>query len=79
MRVRLTRVSGGTALRTDTVEGIAESPPTPGQPFTVIAPGLEFGTRVVSTSPVLDVECAAYCFQTESGSVYRVDILEEPS
>lgn len=78
MRLRLTRLSGGKALRTDSVEGEGELPEV-GKPFQLTGPGLEFGTRWVTTSPVVvwvHVEGSnEYDIQTRSGSVYLVEVL----
>lgn len=77
MKLRLTRVKGGTALRTDSVEGEGELPER-GKRFELTGPGLEFGTRWVTTSPVESVEMRAdgsFDVTTHSGSVYHVEVV----
>lgn len=65
-------------LRTDEVIGISENPPTIGQRFTIRGEGLEFGMRLVSTSPVQHVEhdekTKTYLIRTLN-SLYRVEEL----
>lgn len=57
MRVRLERLeSTHRNLRTDHVEGDAERMPQVGVCFRMLAPGLEFGTRFIETSPVVRVD-----------------------
>jgi hypothetical protein len=78
MRVRLTRVIGGSALRTDTVDGEATYPPREGHIFELIGVGLEFGSRLVTTSLVTKVHGDG-SFETRTGSRYHVAPLEGPA
>lgn len=77
MNVKLIRVKGGTALRTDSVTGETSTTPAVGERFWLSGEGLEFGTRSVITSPVVEL-LPNGCFRTESGSVYRLEVLDEP-
>jgi hypothetical protein len=77
MKVRLTRIIGGSKLRTDSVDGEATYPPMVGRCFEMSGQGLDFGTRLVSTSPVVEVSGDGK-FTTESGSVYHIELLERP-
>jgi len=83
MKVKLTRMAGGTALRTAIVEGTCDSLPEEGKRFVLLAKPLEMGScRVVETSPVVKVElpeCEGeeYVLTTRSGSKYHVEILKE--
>lgn len=70
----LRRIHAGQALRTSVIEGFTVKHPTVGEPFFMNAEGLEFGTRVVNTSPVKEVHGAGF-FLTESGSIYHLQIL----
>ena len=75
MRVRLTRMTGGSALRTDSVEGETDDMPTVGQPFFLSAPPLVEGRiRLVNTTRVVALHDDGE-FTTESGSRYRVETL----
>ena len=48
----MSRVVGGEALRTSSVEGAFTTLPTKGDSFAIVGEGLVFGTRMVTTSPV---------------------------
>jgi hypothetical protein len=74
--VRLTRLAGGARLRTDEVEGFAEELPRTGDRFEMTAPGLEFGTRHITTSQIVATHPNGE-FTTKSGSRYRVEILAD--
>lgn len=54
-KVRLYKItSTHQNVRTDIIDGVAPSLPEPGQSFCLWGKGLEFGTRMVATTPVLD-------------------------
>ncbi len=75
MKVRLTRLVGGAALRTDSIEGEANEMPATGQQFYMSAPPLAEGNcRWVNTSTVVELHDAGE-FTTKSGSRYRVELL----
>ena len=76
MRYRLTRRRGGSGLRTDIVEGDGD-PPRIGRSFQLVGKGLEFGSRLVTTSPVrgIGVEDDHLILETESGSLYQLEQL----
>lgn len=77
-KVKLTKVkSTNTNLRTDTVEGVTNSLPEVGKVVRIFGEGLEFGTRVVTTSTVQSVEKISneYVFNTLN-STYKLEILE---
>jgi hypothetical protein len=54
--------------------------PAVGERFQCLGEGVEFGIRVISTSPVIDVEFipedggGEYNFKTESGSSYTLEL-----
>jgi hypothetical protein len=76
-KVKLTRVASNHArLRTDTVEGECSLLPTVGECFIMTAPGLEFGTRFVNTSPVKEIikDGSTERFKTEN-SEYQLELL----
>lgn len=77
-RVRLSKYKGGKALRTDSVEGAILSSPYLGRKLVIEGEGLEFGTRIVSTSPIVQMEYKGRFLEitTESGSVYRIEEIE---
>lgn len=66
-------------MRTDVVEGITHELPKVGESFVMLSEGLEFGTRMVNTSPVQNIETIDNKHQlfTESGSLYEVEVLGE--
>lgn len=82
MKVRLTRVTGGSGLRTDTVEGHADRPPRVGHRFVMYAQSLDVHDddlaylRTVDTSPVANIGSNGL-FTTETGSVYRLEIIDK--
>jgi hypothetical protein len=79
-RCRLTRIQGGTSLRTDFVEGVCEHGPEVGQQFKMAASPLTTAgdMRLVHTSSITTIEKISeetfHCF-TASGSLYRVELL----
>lgn len=81
--VKFTKVHNNhNRVRTDEIVGITKNLPKEGEIFVLIGEGLEFGTRVVNTSPVkmlLENENnpGEYLLHTESGSIYQVNILGE--
>lgn len=79
-KVRMTRIAGGSALRTSVIEGeTTRRLPNIGQQFRMTGVGLEFGTRMVNTSPVVsfteNTETGAREITTESGSVYLLEFI----
>ncbi len=79
MKVRLFRVDGCEALRTPWVDGEAVYPPRVGKSFELHAEPLDpaFDGRLVTTSRVVEIKGDGL-FRTESGSLYRVEVLEGP-
>lgn len=75
--VRLEKIrSNHDNLRTDFVEGFTSTLPTIGNVFTMASKGLEFGMRLIQTSPILSVERIKdeFVFQTVN-SLYKLEIL----
>lgn len=67
MKVILTKVSRNqNAMRTPGCEGDCDELPAVGKPFTLLAPGLEFGIRVITTSTVVSLTDDG--FQTENST-----------
>jgi hypothetical protein len=79
MRVRLTRLAGGAAMREDSIVGEAIYPPRIGKPFEMTAPPLDsaYDIRLVNTSIVVAVHYKGV-FTTQSGSRYVIELLETP-
>lgn len=83
--VKITKVAGGAALRTNTVEGVALEPARVGRRFSIIndrpiEQSPEVNSRLVSTSRVQSIEQSpdnpkVYFLNTESGSRYLVEEL----
>lgn len=61
------------------VEVAFENYPTIGERFVCFGEGVEFGTRLVSTSPVvsMSIKGGVIEFHTESGSIYTLVRKEE--
>lgn len=80
-RVRLTRISGGEALRSDTVEGVTSSLPQCGRMFVMQASPLNPAAfvRQVNTSQVTKIEYtdAARLLHTQTGSIYELEVLDD--
>lgn len=77
--VRLTKIhSLHNNLRTDTIEGVTNNLPETGSSFIMFAEGLDFGTRVITTSLVQNVEQIGneYLFRTLN-SAYKLEVLGE--
>ena len=78
IKVKLTRItSNHNNLRTDSVEGETEQLPTPGEDFVLLGVGLEFGTRMVRTTPVgevMNLSEKEMEFKTKN-SHYRLELL----
>lgn len=71
--VKMTKLSDNqNALRTNEIEGFCFELPQVGQPFVMYGEGIEFGTRIVSTSLVQEV--ADNKFKTLN-SQYQLDVL----
>ena len=65
-------------VRTDEVLGKTDELPQVGKPFVLIGEGLEFANRLVSTSPVKEIERHQpdlFVLTTESDSIYHVQVL----
>ena len=78
INVSLTRLEGGSALRTYSVNGRCLNLPEEGQQFSMMTAPLEGGTfRLVSTSivKVLEQRENEYFLTTESGSRYHVQVV----
>ena len=78
-QVKLTKLrSSHKNLRTDVVEGIALDLPKEGDYFQIFGEGLEFGTRVVTTTAIQKVEKLGneYLFHTLN-STYKLEVLDE--
>jgi hypothetical protein len=88
----LTRLRGGQALRTDSIDGQCDNFPTEGEQFEIMSSALDEqirnagGFRLVRTSQVDEIglieivgECLDWSFKTRTGSVYRVRIWQEGS
>lgn len=84
-KVKFTRIaSNHTRLRTDTVEGECDMLPAIGHCFFMTGPGLEFGVRLVNTSPVKEIikdeivlttpEQRIVVFKTEN-SEYQLEVI----
>lgn len=77
-KVRFQKISNNhNRLRSDDIEGVTNELPTEGKSFVFFGKGLEFGTRVVNTSPVKIVlqKDDEYILHTESGSIYQVNLI----
>lgn len=87
MKAKITRLHKGKGLRTDTVEGETDTYPVVGRSFLLLGKGLDYGMRVVRTSPVqkiireteredltTDTGYETYIVTTETGSEYQVEI-----
>ncbi len=63
-------------LRTDTVQGTFE-PPEIGKSFILYGEGLEFGVRVIQTTPIKELtkEEKGFCFKTMN-STYKLSVEE---
>ena len=81
MKGTLTKVKGGQAMRTDTIEGSFREWPKPGERFFMIAPPLDptATVRVFTTSRIVSIDDDILAggnrmvvFTTESGSQYEV-------
>jgi hypothetical protein len=83
MKVKLTKMAGGSALRTPIVDGTCEDLPAEGKSFVMLAAPLERGdARAVYTSPVVKIErpeCEGeeYVITTHSGSKYHIEVIKE--
>lgn len=81
MKARLTRISNGQALRTNTVEGDVNSEPKVGTSFEIFSKPLTIGAsfRYVTTSEVksLEPDGDSIKFTTISGSVYLYEPVSE--
>jgi len=77
--VKFTKVKNNhNRIRTDEVLGKTDELPQVGKPFILIGEGLEFGNRMVNTSPVKEIERHQpnlFVLTTESGSIYHVQVL----
>ena len=73
--VTLSKVLGGSRVRTETVTGMCENYPVIGESFAMVAESLTFGLdlRIVRTSPVknIDKQDNIIVFETEN-STYQL-------
>jgi hypothetical protein len=81
LKVRLSKVVGGEAVRTSEVVGTAAKLPGKGEQLVVLADPIVTGTtgRRVNTSPVVSYEdvAAGRLIRTKSGSQYFIEVLEK--
>ncbi len=83
MKIKLTKTkSTNNRLRTSTILGITRRLPKLDERFEMVAEGLKFGTRVISTSPVTKIFSASsheekntLSFTTQN-STYTLNILQ---
>lgn len=66
-------------LRDGVIEGVTHELPELEKSFVFLGDGKLFGTRVVNTSPVKNIEIIGNKYQlfTESGSLYEVEVVGE--
>lgn len=75
--IKLTKItSAHNNLRTNEVVGKCCELPKVGEIFVMYAEGLEYGTRMISTSPVKEVHELG--FKTEN-SEYKLEVLTTPA
>lgn len=68
-------------LRTNSMNGYFEEFPKVGEPFRILGKGLEFGTRIIHTTPITEIleeKEDLIVFKTLN-STYRVSLLSENS
>lgn len=81
INVKLTKISDNkNNLRTNEIIGYCLSLPTVGKSFTIFGEGIEFGTRMITTSLVVemseqDSDEKIIIFRTQN-SLYRVELLD---
>jgi len=77
MKIKMTKISGGNALRTESVIGSTDDEPVIGVPFVMFAKPIDekFDVRAISTSPVVAID--GNIITTESGSKYKIENLVE--
>jgi len=79
MKAKLTRIkSTHNNLRTDEVIGETDDLPIVGESFSMSGEGIEFGTRLIFTTPVKNLEKIGekiYIFSTKN-SEYKLEFLE---
>lgn len=80
MKVKLTRLYKGFALRDNVILGESDDVPKIGSSFTLVGKSREEGglCRIVETSCVVDVlkSGCEYTFTTERGSRYKVEVIK---
>lgn len=80
IKVILTKIeSNHTNLRTDVIEGETAELPTQGKDFVLLGEGLEFGTRIVRTTPIREILKFSETlmeFKTQN-SRYKLEIVGE--
>ncbi len=78
MKAKLTNITksseSGFRLHGNDREVDFETLPTIGERFLCSGEGLEFGTRLISTSPVTRFLGSRLCFETETGSIYELTL-----
>lgn len=83
-KVKLTKVQGGNAVRTNEVIGTTNKLPVINTPFSLLGKSLtsEADFRIVQTSPIVQIDVVnekTYTLTTHTGSVYQVEVLNENS
>lgn len=80
IHVILTKIkSNHSNLRTNAIEGVTNEMPTAGKNFILIGEGLEFGMRMVRTTPVseiLNMSNGSTEFKTQN-SHYKLEVVKE--
>lgn len=69
---RILKTDNSGELRGDSIEGEIAAPLCIGERFVITA-----GVRFVSTSPVANVDVVSQTFQTLSGSIYKLEKIDE--
>lgn len=79
MKIKFGRLEGGSALRTNEIEGEWMDKPEVGKQFVLTAKSLSgVGCRVVNTSSIKTIEEVekGFVITTESGSKYSIEFLD---
>jgi len=73
-RATFFRIEGGKNLRTDFMEGMFYEPPKVGEGFKIYGDGIRYGTRMIYTSDVKNIELQTngYTIHTITGSTYGI-------
>lgn len=78
-KVKLTKIrSNHSNLRTDTVEGETQKLPVLGEIFQMVGEGLSFGSRMIWTTEVKNIEQIENIYQFNTrNSTYKLEVLED--